>query len=56
MIYFGPDTRQFILRNLRRCLRPDGTLFLGSAESTLRDEAFAGVAVGKARGYRVVAA
>jgi chemotaxis protein methyltransferase CheR len=57
MIYFGLETRRFILGNVRRCLRPDGYLFLGSAESAARvDDAFAGVVLGKARGYRMVAA
>jgi chemotaxis protein methyltransferase CheR len=35
LIYFDVSTKQRILRNIRRRLRPDGTFFLGSCETTI---------------------
>lgn len=35
LIYFEPRVRTKILQNVHRILKPDGTLFLGTAESTL---------------------
>lgn len=35
MIYFDIETKKTILRKLRACLRPSGSLFLGSSETTL---------------------
>jgi len=41
MIYFDLPTKRSILANMRRVLRPDGYLFLGTAETTLNvDERF----------------
>lgn len=35
MIYFDVPTKQAILKKIRACLQPQGTLFLGTAETTL---------------------
>ena len=35
MIYFDVETKRAILKKLRACLRPHGSLFLGSSETTL---------------------
>jgi len=35
MIYFDVETKKAILKKLRACLRPQGSLFLGSSETTL---------------------
>jgi chemotaxis protein methyltransferase CheR len=35
LIYFGTDTKQEILSKVRRQLKPDGYLFLGSGETTI---------------------
>lgn len=35
MIYFDVPTKQGILKKLRRCLRPQGSLLLGASETTL---------------------
>jgi len=35
MIYFDVETKKAILRKLRSCLHPDGSLLLGSSETTL---------------------
>lgn len=41
MIYFDLETKRGILANMRRVLRPDGYLFLGTAETTVNvDEQF----------------
>ncbi len=54
LIYFDIDTRQKILRQVRRCLRQDGYLCLGGAETTLNlDPAFTPVRFDKALFYRV---
>ncbi len=42
MIYFDVPTKRSILGNMRRVLRPDGYLFLGTAETTINvDDNFA---------------
>jgi chemotaxis protein methyltransferase CheR len=35
LIYFGTDTKQEILSKVRRQLKSDGYLFLGSGETTI---------------------
>jgi chemotaxis protein methyltransferase CheR len=35
LIYFPVETKTQILRNMRRILRPDGYLFMGTAETTV---------------------
>ncbi len=35
MIYFDVETKKAILKKLRCCLRPQGSLFLGSSETTM---------------------
>jgi chemotaxis protein methyltransferase CheR len=54
LIYFDAETKQAVLRRMRRLLRPDGYLFLGGAESTLNlDDAFERVMICGAACYRV---
>lgn len=54
LIYFDVATRRRALRQVRRLLRPDGYLLLGSAETTLNlDDLFDRVRVGRAIFYRV---
>jgi chemotaxis protein methyltransferase CheR len=51
LIYFATDTKKEILGKVRRVLRPDGVLFLGTAETTLNlDEAFERVRLDKVGG------
>ena len=53
MIYFDLDTKREVLARIRRVLRPDGTLFLGAAETTLHaDDAFERVPLERSWGYR----
>lgn len=57
LIYFSAETKKAILARLRRVLRPDGFLFLGSAETTLNlDDEFERVQIDKASCYRLRAA
>jgi len=54
LIYFDVATRRKLLRQVRRLLRPDGYLLLGSAETTLNlDELFDRVRIGRAVFYQV---
>ena len=54
LIYFDVETKQAILSNVRRVLRPNGYLFLGSAETTLNlDDAFERVALKGGACYRL---
>ncbi len=56
MIYFDVPTKRGILANIRRVLRPDGYLFLGTAETTINvDESFQSEQV-QSSCYRVKAA
>lgn len=54
LIYFDVETRREILARVRRVMRPDGFLFMGSAETTMNiDSAFNRVQSGKASFYRL---
>jgi chemotaxis protein methyltransferase CheR len=54
LIYFDVETKQEILAQIRRVLRPGGLLFLGASETTLNlDDAFERVVMGKSTCYRV---
>jgi chemotaxis protein methyltransferase CheR len=56
LIYFDLETKRSILRRARQVLRPDGCLFLGSAETTVMvDDAWERVACGGTVAYRPVA-
>jgi chemotaxis protein methyltransferase CheR len=53
LIYFDVPTKQLILSRVRQILAPDGYLFLGGAETTLKvDDSFNRVQVEKAVYYR----
>lgn len=53
LIYFGVDTKQEILKNVRGKLADDGCLFLGAAETTMNlDVPFSREQIGKATCYR----
>jgi len=53
LIYFDQETKRGILGKIKRVLKPDGPLFLGSAETTFNlDESFKRVVMGKAAAYR----
>jgi chemotaxis protein methyltransferase CheR len=53
MIYFNVDAKREILRKMRGVLKPDGCLFLGTAETTMGvDETFQRRAVGRAVCYQ----
>jgi len=54
LIYFDVDTKKDILRRVRECMRPDGYLFLGGAETTFNlDDHFERVQVGQTGCYRL---
>lgn len=54
LIYFDVDTKAEVLHRVAGVMRPDGLLFLGSAETTIGvDEGFERVAVGRAAAYRM---
>jgi len=54
LIYFDVATRRKVLRQVRRLLRPDGYLLLGSAETTLNlDDLFERTRVGRAVFYQI---
>ena len=53
MIYFDVETKKAILKKLRYCLRPQGSLFLGSSETTMNlDPYWAPVTQGATVVYR----
>jgi chemotaxis protein methyltransferase CheR len=54
LIYFDNDTKRGILAQARRILRPDGYLFLGSAETTMGlDDSFERTQIEKSGTYRL---
>lgn len=54
MIYFDVPTKQAILKKIRACLQPKGSLFLGTAETTINlDPAWSPVTHGKATVYQL---
>ena len=54
LIYFDVSTKKRILERIRRLLRRDGYLFLGSAETTINiDPSFEPVQIGKVVCYRL---
>jgi chemotaxis protein methyltransferase CheR len=54
MLYFAVPTREAVLRQVARDMKPDGWLALGSAESMLGlDTPFRRVPLGKSSGYRL---
>lgn len=54
LIYFDRDTKKSILARVRSVLKPDGSLFLGAAETTMNlDDAYERVQLGKSGCYRV---
>jgi chemotaxis protein methyltransferase CheR len=53
LIYFDVETKRAILRRMRERLAPQGTVFLGGAETAVGlDEGYAQVALGRTFGYR----
>jgi chemotaxis protein methyltransferase CheR len=53
LIYFDVATKKAVLGKARQVLRPDGSLLLGGAETTMNlDDAYQRVPMGKAVCYR----
>lgn len=53
LIYFSQETKTAILNKVHRILRPDGSLFLGGAETTMNlNTSFVRLQIGKASCYR----
>lgn len=53
LIYFNEDTKKGIFRTMRRQLKPDGCLFLGTAETPMYlDPALEPITLGRATYYR----
>jgi chemotaxis protein methyltransferase CheR len=53
LIYFDVETKQEIFKKVRKCLAPDGYLFLGAAETPHRiDDSFTKVAIKTATIYQ----
>lgn len=56
MIYFDVPTKQSILKKIRACIQPSGTLFLGTAETTINlDPAWSPVSLDKTTVYQLAA-
>jgi chemotaxis protein methyltransferase CheR len=56
LIYFAPEIKRQILAKVRRQLSPDGSLFLGGAETTMGiDDAWERINHGKTASYRLAA-
>ena len=54
LIYFDVDTKRQVLERMRRVLKPDGWLFLGSAETTLGiHDGYERVTLDRATAYRL---
>jgi chemotaxis protein methyltransferase CheR len=54
LIYFAPETKKAILEKIRRTMAPQGTLFLGAAETTMGlDASFERVQLDNAVFYRL---
>jgi chemotaxis protein methyltransferase CheR len=57
LLYFDAETRRHVLRNVAKCLRPDGVLVLGGGETTLTlDDSYEPVQIDRAVCYRLVPA
>lgn len=57
LIYFDMETKKGILSRVKKILKPDGTLFLGGAETTLNiDESYKRVQIDKTAYYQVAGA
>jgi chemotaxis protein methyltransferase CheR len=53
LLYFEPELRRRVLRQLARLLRPDGVLVLGAGETTLTmDDSFEAVPLARTVVYR----
>ena len=54
LIYFDVETKRSVLGQVSSMLRPDGWLFLGSAETTIGiDDRFERVVAGRTSAYRL---
>ncbi|GIJ48693.1 chemotaxis protein CheR [Virgisporangium aliadipatigenens] len=57
LIYFDVETKRSVLQRVSAALKPDGWLFLGSAETTIGiDDRFERVVTGRTSAYRLKAA
>jgi chemotaxis protein methyltransferase CheR len=54
LIYFDVETKRQVLSRVSEVMRPEGWLFLGSAETTIGiDDRFERVAAGRSSAYRL---
>ncbi len=57
LLYFDVDVRHAVLKNIARCLRPEGYLVLGGGETTLTlDDSYEPIQCGKTVCYRLTGA